>query len=524
MARLGASGASTRIVLSLLVAACAALAGALGDKASSGPSDAARPRARKALVAPTRVEAIVGTWSDLIELEFVPTNEVNVSFKVNAFGSGSNAQDLTFDPPMLRFDGTEGTERKSFRVKCKGNGGFYTVLYEFKSDTPFPFEGVRQTVVHVSDKARVSLVQPMGSKLVVGQTSLTHRVALTRPLDVTVVPVAQHGVTFEPAEFTFSRKDAAGSSKEFRVLVPPALPESLRTQPNRFAVSVDLELKCGNGSGDSPSCDLDGVYEPAGFVWEVLDVNRVLAEDSVFGTAADTGLPFSFAHPQDALVEIYAPDLVLSKHAVRVSARDVGTNREVRVVGRRDAGRRPCPPSAPCEYYVRYVVKESGGGKVGGNFKPARPGAGFHAETRVVVVDFCEVTVPEKSTAFVGQALELSVGWAEEASTAREEGEGEVLLEVEATAPEGVEVEPRRVQLRAGGGAAAVFRVTPSKEGRFVVAFGATGGTLRAAAAFAPSPVTSIVVYDSFNSDGFSFEERYGIGGLDEELNTILRR
>jgi len=78
--------------------------------------------------------------------------------------------------------------------------------------------------------------------------------------------------------------------------------------------------------------------------------------------------------------------------------------------------------------------------------------------------------------------------------------------------------------LRAGGGAAAVFRVTPSKEGRFVVAFGATGGTLRAAAAFAPSPVTSIVVYDSFNSDGFSFEERYGIGGLDEELNTILRR
>ena len=328
MARLGASGASTRIVLSLLVAACAALAGALGDKVSRGPSDAARPRARKALVAPTRVEAIVGTWSDLIELEFVPTNEVNVSFKVNAFGSGSNAQDLTFDPPLLRFDGTEGTERKSFRVKCKGNtGGFYTVLYEFKSDTPFPFEGVRQTVVHVSDKARVSLVQPMGSKLVVGQTSLTHRVALTRPLDVTVVPVAQHGVTFEPAEFTFSRKDAAGSSKEFRVLVPPALPESLRTQPNRFAVSVDLELKCGNGSGDSPSCDLDGVYEPAGFVWEVLDVNRVLAEDSVFGTAADTGLPFSFAHPQDALVEIYAPDLVLSKHAVRVSARDVGTNR-----------------------------------------------------------------------------------------------------------------------------------------------------------------------------------------------------
>lgn len=473
---------------------------------------------QKALVAPSRLDTTLGVRSSDIEITFVPHNEVIVHFTISALGQGDlRSEDLEVSPPFLTFDGTSG-DTKSFRVRG-GRRGWFTILYSLKSDHLFPLPGTRQTLVQVVEKGHLSVVQPAESKLVVGQRSNFHKVTISKSLNVKVVPVAE-GLSFEPRDLVFSRS-SKNLVREFRVIVPSELPrrlvslQAVRPSGFKYTIPVNLVLECPEG--DDP-CDVDHLHEPAEFLWEVLDANKLVVKETIFGTAGSLDLPISFKYPQDGVVEVYASGLVLNRHVVQISAKDGGPNTEIKVLGQRD--NRICKASAPCLYDIQYVVKDVRG-RLSTNFD------GKTVTTSVHIFDKVEVKMPANSTAFIHQPLDLSIDLDSAQADLLQHmdagGTDAALFEIHIQAPADVLVEPRTLSFSRLTSAHQRFRVTPKKEGKFELQF-SVEGPLKDLVQLKDWPVLSISTFESFYSEDFSFEEKYGIEGLDEELNTILRR
>ncbi|QDZ19504.1 P-loop-containing nucleoside triphosphate hydrolase [Chloropicon primus] len=537
--RLG--GRSSTFTRAVLVLACLLVVVSPGQAVEGGEGegrDALRTQAppparalkpQKALSAPTRVEGTVGAWSDELEVKFSPSNACRVNFKVTGFGN-AKPEDVTFEPPFLVFDGD--VETRTFKVKSSGLG-WYSVIYEFESDHAFPFDGVRTTVLQVLDKARVSLVQPGNSQLVLGSTSPFYKLSLTKNLNVKVVPVAEE-LVFEPRELSFSRSASlAPQVQEFRVRVPGTLPEKLRASGDihKFEVPVNLVLQCNEGEEDA-ACDVARLHEPVEFLWQILDLNELRVEEKIVGPITGIRLPLSLKFPQEAIVEIYSRELVLSKNRLVISKEDVGVNTELRVVGRRGT-KRSCSAAEPC--VIQYAVKDVQG-RLSPNFaQGATTNSGFHGSTIVHVVDKLELDTPNSTVAFVNQTIDLTFTWRtavpsdmahhqlENVDRAKGIAGGESLFEIHCLASPDVMVEPS-VLVVSDLSQTLGFNITPTREGKFEVKFNLGEGRFQNLVEFKPEPVVSIIVYDSFHAEDFSFETKYGLGGLDTELNMILRR
>ncbi len=501
----------------------------------------------KALSAPARFQSTMDAWSHEIRLDFVPQYPVDVHFQGVALGyisdSHSSESFLSFEPEVLSFDGREPS--KTFRLRGS-RVGYYTVKYELRSATgvhpPTPWEGPVHSLVHIVDKASLTIVPPAHA-LVAGQRSqLAHKMSLSRALNVRVAPVAE-GLTFDPPSLSFS---AAGPPvKEFRVSVSAALPESFRRSGDdgaTFAVPVVFEVSCPEGESEdaeaeAEACDLDHMYPPAEVSLHVTDVNELTVEESIIAGARDTfELPIGpFKYPQDELlVEVHSAGLALSRNVLRLSREDTKeVNREVRVVGRRDP-RRSCPVHSPCAYQVTYLVKDPSG-RLSENIKQQR-------STTVYLFDtLLEIELPQNgSGGFVGQEISLSLDWPDldesvpglPAHSGGDPESSDDLFQVHISASENATVDPPF--LRYGGDKS--FRVTTSAEGDHYLTFsihgplksmvtfkGAGAGAAGGGGSRQPS-VVSVTSFESFYSDSFSFAERYGIGGLDTQLRTILRR
>ena len=475
-----------------------------------------------------RLQATVGAWSDDCEVVYVPLNPVEVVFKVIPLGqsNGARSENVQFDPPSLSFDGALAS--KTFRFKCTSTG-YFRIQYEIKSEEPpIPFSGVKQSLVHVLDKAHFSIVQPSGGKLVAGKTTDFHKIAVSRPLDVVVVPAAEGALEFEPKRILFS-SSAGATEREFRVKVPESLPERFhrRDGEGTYVIPVKFMLECpGEGEGSDVKCGVDHVYQPAEFRWEVLEPNALLVEDTILAGSTDTfHLPIAFKYPprEAMLVEIYASGLVLTKTSLQLAQEDtLAVNRDVRVIGRRD-NRARCSLESPCLYTIYYVVKDAFG-----RLNPTFTGK-KQQTTTVQIIDKATITLPSNSSvAFVNQPIELTFTWPDlnehllqSMDTVHREENVPFEIRIVPTTPN-VTVEPEKISFGSS------FKATLHAEGLHFLSF-TIEGSLKHLFQFKDqepgvAAAMSIVSYDSFYSQKFSFEEKYHIGGLDKQLNTILRR
>ena len=181
----------------------------------------------KPLIVPHTLESVVGSWSENFTLVFNPLHECAVVFK-------EPTGEVLFDPGSLTVGG-DNTERKSFRIK--GNKvGYYHVLYQIQSEYPFPFDGTKQSVIHIKDRFHVTVIQPESGDipLLVGQRSKVYKILLTGSggkASVKVVPRAK-GIVFEPSQIVFSRLDRK-STQEFRVTVLESAPELYDVQEHQ---------------------------------------------------------------------------------------------------------------------------------------------------------------------------------------------------------------------------------------------------------------------------------------------------
>ena len=460
-------------------------------------------------------------WSEAIPVEVSEALDLLVEFKASPLGSGSAAKadvasSIRFAPHHLQF--TRGGERvQTFRVQSDGPGLFSIAFNMTGEDADRLVRNAAPIPLRTSPREALQLHPAVLDTLHTGIASQSYRLTLPQAANVVVRPEGGGALEFKPATLAFSR--AGATSAYFTVTAKNVTGDGTALPPPELewqSVPVAFALRCPEPEGgEAGECDAEKFAAPAGLLARIQRPNAIVPDREVAKVGEDQPVVrVALRQPADAVVLIRATNMNLNTTMLRMTHRvSEGYFRIQKVQGSACA-------RSPCKHLIHYEVKDVG---------QARPGVTpvkhafetLYASTAVLVSGRSSLEVPlEPVLGIANRSLSLDFALPEVADlpavadlrlSATPLGEGAAALTVS----------PAELAFDAGA-RAGTFKVMSSEAGSFTLRLALAGADTKFIAL--PRVNQTVIFQHAFFDPSFRFDLEYGIGGLNEELRSIVRR